>query len=401
MFQPLVTLARDPGLRLPSLLLVLYGAYASSLAPYQSLLAIEHFGLTNSAYSLVLIAGALVFVTGSVTLGILSDQWLSRRAVAYVATLCLIAGPALLVVWPAPWSFALAHMLMVPLGGTIFAQGFALARLATERHPPADRPGLMAAVRALFAVPFVVVLPLWSLAFHAGAGVMRIYPVVMLVAVAMLGLVRWGWPTGPAAGLEGPKSRQSFTAALAEFRAPGLILRVALLGAVNCAVTLYMVLVGLVFANAGRPEGDVALYVGMVAGAEVPFMLLLPRLQIHRRPAPLIAVGVGIYCIHLALMAPLAGTVFVWCLVLPAALGGAAVLTLPIVYLQDMMAARPGAGASLMAFQRVMGDGLSAVAFALGTATAGYGTAALIGTVIAVGAGLVLWRLDNRSQTVG
>jgi len=394
MFAPLFTLARDPGLRLPSLLLVLYGAFISSLAPYQSLLAIEHFGLRPAAYALVLFAAALVFVSGSVVLGILSDQRLSRQSVAYVAILCLILGPVLVVIWPARASFVLAHGLLVPLGGTIFGQGFALARLAGEAHPPAARPALMAAVRALFALPFVVVLPLWSLAFQAGAGVMRVYPVVTVIALLMLVLIRRGWPSGRSAGWEGPKDRQGFAAALAEFRAPGLILRVGLLGAVNCAVTLYMVLVGLVFAKAGRSAADVALYVGMVAGLEVPFMLLLPRVQMRVGPAALIATGVGIYCIHLALMTPLVGGGFVWGLVLPAALGGAAILTLPIAYLQDMMADRPGAGASLMAFQRVTGDGLSAVAFALGTALSGYGTAALIGTVIAVGAGAVLWRLD-------
>ncbi|MFZ1662068.1 MAG: hypothetical protein WAT77_08910, partial [Paracoccaceae bacterium] len=71
-------------------------------------------------------------------------------------------------------------------------------------------------------------------------------------------------------------------------------------------------------------------------------------------------------------------------------------LTLPIAYLQDLMADRPGAGASLIAVQRICGDATYAAAFAIGTALSGYGFAAVLGAMAAVTSGLFLWLLDRR-----
>ena len=60
---------REEALFVAAALLVLYGAVACTIAPYQSLLAIETFGLSHLAYAVVLVAGALVFVTTSITGG--------------------------------------------------------------------------------------------------------------------------------------------------------------------------------------------------------------------------------------------------------------------------------------------------------------------------------------------
>lgn len=154
-----------------------------------------------------------------------------------------------------------------------------------------------------------------------------------------------------------------------------------------------MATVGLVMVPAvGRGPQDVALYVGLVAGMEVPFMLTLPALLRHLPRPPVIFAGTAIYALHVGLLPVLAGSPLVWLLVLPAAVGGAITLTLPIAYLQDLLAARPGTGASLMALQRLAGDVLAALCFTLGTTIAGYGlVAAVAATVSLIGAGLLVW----------
>jgi MFS transporter, SET family, sugar efflux transporter len=132
-------------------------------------------------------------------------------------------------------------------------------------------------------------------------------------------------------------------------------------------------------ASVGRGTADVALYVGLVAGLEVPFMLMLPSLTRGMDRTLLILAGAALYAVHVALLPVLAGHWTVWLLVWPAAIGGAVTLTVPIAYLQDLLADRPGAGASLMAVQRLAGDVPSPhLCFALGTFLAGYGTVALL-----------------------
>ncbi len=77
--------------------------------------------------------------------------------------------------------FVLAHGLIFPLS-TLYGQLFAQTRLAAQTYPEHDRDGIMTVVRAVFALPFVVVLPLWALAFSAGVPILTIYPVTLIFA---------------------------------------------------------------------------------------------------------------------------------------------------------------------------------------------------------------------------
>ncbi|TAG21963.1 MAG: hypothetical protein EAZ40_08500 [Rhodobacterales bacterium] len=283
------------------------------------------------------------------------------------------------------------------MGSVTFGQVFALARMAATRHPEGERDGIMAVIRALFALPFVVVLPLWALIFAQGAAVTAVFPVGLLMSGGMLLVVLRRWPQDGSTAWEDRPSGLSFRAALAEMGQPRLAARVLALGAVNAAATIYIAIVSLVMvADVGRSVADVALYVGLVAGLEVPFMLALPRLTRGMDRTLLILTGAALYAVHVALLPSLAGSALVWLLVLPAAVGGAITLTVPIAYLQDLLADRPGAGASLMALQRLAGDVVAALCFALGTLLAGYGLVAMLGVVVSItGAGL-LWWADRR-----
>jgi hypothetical protein len=109
-------------------------------------------------------------------------------------------------------------------------------------------------------------------------------------------------------------------------------------------------------------------------------------------------VGAALYATHLAFLPVLAASPLVWLLVVPAAAGGAVVLTLPMAYLQDLMAMRPGAGASLMALQKLIGDAVCAAVFALGTGLGGYGLAAALGAGLAVAGAASLWAMDRRPR---
>ncbi|WP_372840657.1 hypothetical protein [Phaeovulum sp.] len=393
LFRPFLA---DPALRLAALLMMLYGAFNASVMPYVSTLAVNAFGLGDAGYALVLVAASVVAVASAVGLGILADQRASRRLVAMLAVSAMLLGMVCVVVTGAASAFVVAHALALPLSTVLFGHIFAYARLAASAHPPGARDAILATLRALFALPFIVVLPLWSLAFSHGAGLMAIYPVAATLAALMLVLTIAHWPRDGATRWADPRSGLSFRHALRELAVPRVLGRVALLGTVNGAITLYLVLIGLVMAEAqGRGPADVALYVGLVAGLEVPFMLATPLVARHFARNTLILVGTVTYMVHLVAMPLLAATPFLWLLALPAAAGGALAMTLPIAYLQDLLGNRPGAGASLMAVQKLAGDIFAASAFALGTWIAGYALAAMLGAGLAIAGITLLWLLDR------
>ena len=390
-----ITLIRaDPSLRIVAGLMVLIGALACSLGPYTALLAVKVFGLGDHGYALLLATSAGLAVAAALYVGIRADQTMNRRRLALIASLLSVIGIALMVLSPGRANFILTHAVLLPLSSTYFGQLFAQARLAARRHPPEIRDAIMSTIRTLFALPFVVVLPLWSLAFSQGAAVLSVYWVSLLLALVILGLTWRFWPrdsTGAEPQAADRRSGLSFRAALRELTQLPLALRVLALGAVNSGGTIYWALLPLVLvAEVGRGTADVALYAGLVAGAEVPFMLALPLILHRFSRSGLIAFGTAIYALSLLGLPVLAASPWLWLLILPAALGNAVTLTLPIAYLQDLLAARPGTGAALMALQRLSGDIIAALCFALGTALSGYFLVAVLTAVVSVGGALAL-----------
>ena len=386
---------RDLTLRMVAGLMLLQGALVCSFGPYVSVLAVRIFGLGDRGYALMLVVATLVSVTAALYAGIRADQTANRRALAISAAFVIVLGASVMTVAPSTPSFLLAQALLFP-SNTLFGQLFAQARLAALDHPAATRNGIHSTLRALFALPFVVVLPLWSLALNHGAALLSIYPVALALGAVMLATIWRRWPT--RAAMEGRDAPSGLTvrAALAEVAAPRLALRILALGAVSAGGTAYWAVMGLVLTPLSGSGGNAALYAGLAAGLEVPFMLALPLLPPMKR-SPLILIGTAIYAVHLVGIPLLAGTPFLWLLLIPAAMGGALTLTLPIAYLQDQLSARPGTGAALLALMKVAGDGLAAGSFALGTSLGGYTLAAVLGAAVTLAGAIALVIADRNA----
>lgn len=387
---------RDPSLRMLAGGILLFGSFAASLVAHQSLLAVEVFGLPDAGYALLLLAAMAVSVTSSVAMGIAADRGPRRRDMALLAATASLLGAALVALARAPWAFVLAHGLLIPAGASIFGQLFAAARLASGLHPPEARPGILAVLRALFAVPWVLLLPLWGLAFARGLPLPAIYPALAVVAALHLLLVWRAWPRDGAAPWPEAKSGLSFRASLREIAAGPVALRVALIGTLHSGPAVMAIVLGLIFAAAGRGTGDVGLFFGLFVAVEVAGTLLAGALAARAPRLALIGAGVLLYALFLALLPFLAATPWLWLLVLPAGLGGGLLFTQAIAYLQDLLARRPGAGGSLIAVQRVAAEGLTAAVYGLGAWAQGYATVSLLAAAaILLGMGAIL-RLDRR-----
>lgn len=395
--SPFRLIAQDRDLRLTAVLMMLQGAFICSIGPYVSILAVREFGLGDTGYAAVMIVSTVVSVTAAIAAGIRADQTANRRGITLWSCWLMVAGSGLMTVLPGAVSFVLAHALILPLSA-LFGQLFAQGRLAASRHAPATRDGIMTTVRALFALPFVLVLPVWALAFRNGVEVWTIYPVTTGLAVVMVVLTARYWPTAEAAGWQDKPSGLSLAQALSELTSPSLGLRIVALGAVSAGGTAYWAIMGLVLSGSGSGgTATAALYAGLVAGLEVPFMLALPMILPRFRRTHLILAGTVIYCGQLVGIPLLAGSPWLWLCLIPGAVGGAITLTLPIAYLQDALGHRPGTGAALMALMKVASDVLAAASFALGTALSGYLMAAVLAAGVTVLGAVTLVLADRRT----
>lgn len=395
---PIRLIAGDRDLRLTAVLMILLGAFICSLGPYVSILAVREFGLGDTGYAAVMIVSTVVSVTAAIAAGIRADQTANRRGITLASCWLMVAGCGLMTVLPGPVSFVLAHALILPLSA-VFGQLYAQGRLAANRHAPTIRDGIMTTIRALFALPFLLVLPVWALAFQNGVQVWAIYPVTTHIALVMVLLTALYWPTAAAAGWQDKPSGLSLRQALRELMSPALGLRIVALGAVSAGGTAYWAIMGLVLSGAGAGgTATAALYAGLVAGLEVPLMLALPLILPHFKRTHLILAGTIIYTGQLVGIPLLAGTPLLWLCLIPGAIGGAITLTLPIAYLQDALGHRPGTGAALMALMKVASDILAAASFALGTALSGYMLAAVLAAVVTVLGALALVWADRTAE---
>lgn len=388
--------ARHPTLRMIGAALLMVGVFNSSVYPYQSLIAIEVIGLSKPAFALLLVLASATAVSASVLSGILGDQYGHRRLIALIATAASALGMVLMLVFPSKVSLVLCHGILIPIGSSLFGQLFALARLA---YPATEnRDGIFGVVRAGMSLAFLVMLVFWTFAFGQDVAVTSVYVSGGLAALGLLALITLQWPRDGQTDWSDQRSGLNFLQAFREIAAAKVLIRLLLLGAITSAGGLYMTVISLVFdQSAQRGPADVALYVGLVAGWEVPCLMLLPLVSRHFKRSTLIALGTAAYCCHVLALPLLASSPLIWAFTFVAGVGGTTVLALPIVYYQDLLHGRPGTAGAMLALQKLIADVLVALAFVLGTSFGGYTSVALIGAAIALFGALGLWLVDRKS----
>ena len=371
------------------------GLHNASVYPYQSLIAIERIGLSEASFSLLLVVASVASVLASVLFGVISDQHGHRRRIAIVTTLCSTTGIAMILLAPGPLTFWIGQGLLLPVAWSIYGQLFTLARLASPDEGRA-RDTAFGAIRSLLSIGFMAMLLFWIFAFGRGAGEMSVYVTGGIASLGMSLAVLLGWPRDGQTTWTDTRSGLSLRQSLRDIAHLHILSRLVFIGALAVSGSVFFVLVSLVFeASPLRGPGDVALYIGMVAGWEVPFMLILPRYIHAMKRANVMALAALFYAGNLALLPFVCDTPLVWVLPLLAGGGGAVILMLPITYYQDLVAGRPGTASALLALQKLVVDVLTAVIFALGMTLGGFGTVALIGMAVAVCGALCLYLADR------
>lgn len=396
----LTLILRDPVFRAIAAMAALVGMVNACIYPYLSAIAVNRVGISDMTLAGILALASAVAVSSSVIFGIISDQTGNRRLIALLTALVMVMGTGIMAIAPLPGVMLLAHGLLIPAGSALFGQVFTLNGLACQNHPD-KRDALQATVRAGLSAAFLLTLLFWTWGLGPGGfDVMAVYVLAVVFALGLLAVIWQGWPRKGHEPWPDRPLGLNLRAALVELSHPAIALRLLAMGAINGLPMLYIIVTPLIFAaTPERQTSDVALMVGMVAGFEVPFMLALPIAQRVASRQVLIMSGTGLYAVFVLLLTTFPAGPALWVLPVLAGLGAAPLLTLPIGYWQDLMAGRPGTAAALFALQKLAGDLISALCFAVGTSLGGYTTAAWMGGGLAVLGALGLWLADSRTRS--
>jgi hypothetical protein len=320
---------------------------------------------------------------------------------ALLAVWSLLAGG--LGVWliDSPLAFIAVHLVLIPIAGTLFGQIFAVTRLHVAPRPEAERNAIVSVLRAAMGIPWVLILPLWSLVLTADARLILIYPALAVLGLLMLMIVLRTWPRDGATPWTEVKSGLGFRASIGEMTARPVLIRVMLIGALHVGGATAGVILGLVFAGAGRGADQLGLFFSLFVAFEVVAMLAAGAFAAHLPRVSLLIAGTVLYAAFLVLLPVLVGSAWVWALSLLIGVGGALIYLPALGYLQDLLGRRAGAGASLIALQRLSSDGLTAAIYAFGAWAAGYWLVAVIGAVVTLSAVATIVWLDRARPLAG
>lgn len=254
----------------------------------------------------------------------------------------------------------------------------------------------MSIVRAGFAGSFAITPPIWAILMSKGVELLSVYAYVAVIQIAILILVLTSWPKKhPEQDSE--KSGIGFLASVRELANISIFIRLFLVATMIGANMLYNIILGLLVINTmNGSEADVGWFAGGVALLEVPIMLLGAVFLKHFTRTQLMFIGMIIYTAFLIGLGTITDMSLAWFLIIPAGIGAGIILSIPLAYIQDLKADRPGAGSSLISIAQVMGMIIASGVFAAGSAITDYQGVAFIGAAMGFGAALILLIIDKR-----
>ncbi len=392
-------LFRDARLRTILFGILLASAMMSATAPYVSLVGITALGLPPSAFSIILVASSGVTVGIAVLAGALSDVVRNRLVVAMGLCLLGAIGYLAVFVFRSPAAFAFATVLLIPFSAAVYSQLFALLRSVPQSS--ADRDATTAIVRALFALPWIVVPPAAAAFLLLFPGETNIYGISAAFAVlcALLLLTLFGkLPVGE--GGENPGKR--FLQGLARLRDLPLAGRVLILGLIYGAHKLHSSIMALIVVqNIGGSIGEVGRVAGLTALMEVPMILLWGWLVQKLGKSCSVALGALAFGAYLAALWRVTDISHFYVLTPVNACGSAAILSVILVYVQQLLPDNPGLGTSLMTVTSFLGSTLSGLVFGLWGRDGAYQELALAGAAMAVLGALAIGFVDRGRQRAG
>ncbi|MBP1853002.1 MFS transporter [Rhizobium halophytocola] len=397
MFQPLSIVLRSAPIRASALTIFFFGFAGAATSPYMSLIGIRELGFSDAHYSLLIFLAAVVNVSASILAGILSDRMGDYRRSMLIACLFGISGYGLIFFIPNASIFVFAMLCMVPIFGTLNSLIFAQVRASSKDVSARELVTINSAIRSMISLSWVLVPGLVGFYLAGQKSMLPAFLIAALACAACLLLIltllpRDVTPSATNGGL-------AIFAALKIVGSPQVLLRVIAVSLVSAMMHVNAAVLPLVVT--GRAHGtsaDVGNIVGIVAFLEVVFIIFWGMLERRVTSLGALAAGTVFYGAYLILLSFVTDTSQVYALTLLSGLGAAAIISIPITYVQNLIADRAGLGSSLIAVNVFISGGLGSLIFAIGTAVSDYAGTALLAALVGLAGIALLVFFDVRER---
>ncbi len=383
---------RNPTIRVSLAAIFAYGFSGAATSPYVSVIGIRELGLGNGVYSALMFAAAAVNVIVSILVGNLADRLGEYRSMILTVTVFGVLGYGIVYLVPTQPSFIISGLCLLPIYNALNSLLFANVRATTNNMSRSTVARVNSGVRAMISLSWVLVPGFTGALLSHSSTMLPAYLFAALAAGACLVLTILFLPA--QSGTDKAATRHlSYLAATAEVISPPVFFRVTAIAMIFSTLQINGAILPLIVTGSAHGNvTDVGILVGIVAFLEVVFIFVWGRIQRLIGPVAALVTGTAIYVVYLALLSLASAPWEVYALTLLSGIGAAALITIPITYLQDLIGDRPGLGSSLISVNIFLSAGIGALLFAVGTAASTYAGTAMLGAGVGtVGAILLLF----------
>lgn len=396
MFDILKTLRSNPGLRTSAIAIFLCGISAAATAPYKSVVAIRELGMSDAAFSALTLSAAVVNVLAAIWLGMLADRDTGYRKLLTWIAATGVLGYGVIYLLRLPSVFVLSMLVPISVYSGLTPMLFAAGRVFSEGLPRDDRAAISSVLRGMTSAAWIVVPGVMGFALAGQGSMMPAFLVAALAAVAAMVVIARSLPRGGSGDPARRPAKVSLPAAMGLLMRPSVALRVLGTSLITSAIQVHGMVMPLVMTGrAGGSNGDVGITVGIVAGMELVFLLVWARIARRLSIVATLAIAMLLYTGYLTVIALASSPGMI---IAGAFLGGtaaSALITLPLGYLQELIADRPGLSASLISLNLFLAGAIGAGLFGLGTGLGGYATVACLGIAAGAAGALLLLALEG------
>jgi MFS family permease len=396
MWQSFLKVVATSSIRVATITLFCLGFTFASTFPYQSIIGVDQLGLSTGQFSMLMLAVAIAGMIGSFVLGYASDLVVDRKRSILIVLAIGAFGFGAFALLPSIWSFMLCLLVFAPISNSAYGQLFAVIRTQTNILGSKEAASVNSVVRSIYAGSWIIVPGLVGLFIATRKNVSDSFAIAAAAfMLSFLIYLFFGAETKNIATSQ-LSAWAGFKAALKLVGSKTILLRLLALSLIATPHPVNAALLPLMITHfSGGNTMDVGIMVGLVAGLEIPFMLLGGYFG-QSKPIWFIIVCAGL--VHASYLFGLGFAHSLWqiyALAVLNAAGAAILLSQHMNYYQDLMPDRPGLGTSLQSISSLLYKGYGAAVFASAGTIIGFSGAAWLGGALALLGCVMLFALDR------
>lgn len=401
MLKPIRLVIKDRQIFIATITLFCLGFTYASTVPYQSIIALKQLSFSTGSFSVLVCAAAVANMAFSVYLGSVSDHLPDRKPLILSISALGALGYGAFALFPSKYSFIVCLTLFSPLANALYALLFASIRTRTLDVMPDEAAPINSVVRSVYAASWIAIPGIVGFLLISRQNMSDSYGIgsvmFLFCLLVYLTFAPAATKTAPHPSRQKPRLRDALDIIFSKDIARP-ILAIALVSASHRlnATLLPLIVTGMPTGN----TSDVGIIAGSVAAMEIPFMLGWAWLLRRQSLASVIALAGMVFATYLAGLGFATEKWHIYALIVPNAAGAAAILSIPMSYMQDLIKDKPGLGTSLSNVSALASHGISALIFSAGTGIFSYSGTALIAcftTLLGVGS-LVLINRSHAHQ---